>query len=159
MLATCVTEIAEKGALGVLVGLGVRVGGTRENGVSVKRGVNVGRGVLVGVISNVGLAVQVGSSLMGEGVAVGTKRLPPGGKGFRDDVGFTKINAKYPTIQAVKIKTMIERMSHVCMDPDRIPLNKLLIYITPLFILLRRKHHICYLFLLLDPIRQSQFLQ
>lgn len=59
VLSTFLMEVAVKGALGVLVGLGVRVGGTSENGVSVNMGVNVGRAVLVGVISSVGLAVHV----------------------------------------------------------------------------------------------------
>lgn len=86
MLSTCVTEIAVKGALGVVVGFGVRVGGTSENGVSVVNGVKVGRGVMVGVDSNVGLAVHVGSSLRGAGVFVGTAAaLLPGGKIFRDE--------------------------------------------------------------------------
>jgi len=60
VLSIFLMEVALKGAFGVLVGLGVRVGGTSENGVSVRIGVNVGRGVDVGVISNVGLAVHVG---------------------------------------------------------------------------------------------------
>lgn len=116
VLSTCCTD-AVKGALGVLVGLGVRVGGTSEKGVSVKIGVKVGRGVLVGVISNVGLAVHVGSSLIGAGVFVGVlANLPVGGKTFKDEFGLMKINKKYPAMQAVSTSTAIERISHVSKD-------------------------------------------
>jgi len=125
-----------KGALGVLVGFGVRVGGTSEKGVSVNNGVHVGRGVLVAVISRVGLAVHVGTSVAGAGVAVGTlgtNKPPPGGKIFKDEFGLMKINAKYPAMHVVMSSATIERMSHICMGGlEPFPLNKLFIVsITP----------------------------
>ena len=52
-------EVAPNGALGVLVGFEVLVGGTSEKDVLVKNGVNVGRGVLLGVNASVGLGVHV----------------------------------------------------------------------------------------------------
>lgn len=117
----------------MLVGLGVRVGGTSEKGVAVKIGVHVGTGVLVGVISNVGLGVHVGSSFIGAGVIVGVLASGPvGGRMFSDEFGSIKINAKYPAMQAVSTKTPIERISQTPME-DR----DFLIYITPLARLLR----------------------
>jgi len=107
-----------KGALGVEVGFGVLVGGTNENGVMVAKGVKVGRGVLVGVISSVGLDVHVGSIWISVGVAVGPcgpAAKPPGRRKFIDELGFTKTIAKYPTMQAVMIKTRIESISHMFM--------------------------------------------
>ena len=72
MLSWNVTETALNGALGVLVGFGVRVGGISENGVSVAIAVKVGRGVSVAVISSVGLAVHVAANCNGVGVEVGS---------------------------------------------------------------------------------------
>jgi len=117
VLSTCCTE-AVKGALGVLVGFGVRVGGTSEKGVSVKIGVQVGGGVRVGVISKVGLAVQVGSSLIGAGVFVGVLANRPdfGGKTFNDEFGSKNMIAKYPEIHTVITNTAIVRMSQVSRD-------------------------------------------
>jgi hypothetical protein len=69
---------------------------------------------------------------MGEGVSVGTPGRnsppPPGRRGFKDDCGYRKIIAKYPTIHTVSNKTIIERIFHIRSgDPDPLPLNKLLI--------------------------------
>lgn len=163
VLSIAFTDVALNGAFGVLVGFGVRVGGTSEKGVSVESGVNVGRGVLVGVHSGVGLAVHVGSSLMGSGVCVGgagtNKPPPPGCKGFNDEFGSRKMIAKYPTIQNVSNNTTIVRIFHVRSgESGPNPRNKLFIYITPLIVLLWRKHHICKSFLLFNPILQSLFL-
>src|SRR5512142_616258 len=118
-IALTVTEKA-KTILGVCVGLGVLVGGTSENGVSVARGVNVGRGVSLGVNTSVGLAVQVGSSFSRVGVSVGTGWLNtpwPGRKGLNREPGSIKTSAKYATRQAVRTRTRIESMSHICMAP------------------------------------------
>lgn len=96
VLSTCEVD-ALKGAFGVLVGFGVRVGGKSETGVALENGVNVGRGVLLGVNSSVGLAVQVGASWIGVFVAVGgwgRKMDLPGGSTFKLDPGLRKINPK-----------------------------------------------------------------
>src|SRR5215207_2132291 len=89
VLSTCVND-PPNGALGVLVGLAVLVGGTRENGVSVGSGVMVGRGVSLGVTTRVGLAVHVARSWMGVTVIVGTllPKIPsPGGRMFSEEAG------------------------------------------------------------------------
>jgi UDP-3-O-[3-hydroxymyristoyl] glucosamine N-acyltransferase len=85
------------GALGVRVGCGVFVGGTSENEVFVGNGVMVGRGVSVGVSSRVGLGVHVDCNWMGVTVNVGSafENGPcPGGRGFKEEAGLIKINAK-----------------------------------------------------------------
>lgn len=120
VLSTCVKDPL-KGALafvGVALGRGVLVGGTREKEVFVGIGVMVGRGVSVGVSSRVGLGVHVGWSCKGVTVNVGgglPNNPPPGGKIFSEEAGFTKIIAKYPTRQTVRIKTRIDRISQICM--------------------------------------------
>jgi len=116
VLSTCCDD-ALKGALGVALGFGVRVGGTSEKGVSVKIGVHVGRGVVVGVISNVGLAVHVASSLIGSGVFVGVLAyLPVGGRIFMEEFGLMKITKKYPAAHTVNTSIAIERISQVSND-------------------------------------------
>ncbi len=84
----------EKGALGVLVGTGVLVGGTREKKVGEGSGVKVGRGVSVTVGSIVGLAVQVAASWRGVGVQVGGALGSTGLSGLSCDMGFMKISTK-----------------------------------------------------------------
>ena len=121
MLSCCETE-AVNGALGVGVsvgGLGVFVGGTNENGVFVGMEVKVGRGVFVGVISSVGLEVHVACIWISVGVVVGPCcpliTTLPGRRKFMDESGLKKMSAKYPTRQAVMIKTRIESISHIFM--------------------------------------------
>jgi hypothetical protein len=71
------TEVAENGAfdvgvrVGVLVGVGVSVAGTRLAGVEVAGGVMEGSKVAVGERKIVGVTVQVGSICKGVMVAVG----------------------------------------------------------------------------------------
>lgn len=168
VLSTVVTD-ALNGALGVRVGVGgfgVLVGGTSENDVLVGMGVMVARGVSLGVTARVGLAVQVGSSFMGVDVDVGRGSLnnpPPGGMGLREEAGLIKINAKYPTMQAVRIKTRIESISHIGMEApeplDCVPSKSKssLIYVTPLGLLY--ENDTCLLALCLNPFPQRQFLQ
>src|SRR5215207_2307139 len=95
VLSTCAGVPAVNGALGVLVGLAVLVGGTSEKGVLVKNGVKVGRGVLLGVSSSVALGVQVACSPSGVTVAVGVLGPnPPGGKILKGELGVIKIYTK-----------------------------------------------------------------
>ena len=86
------TDEAEKGAFGVLVAVGVLVGsgvsvdGTKLAGVVVAGGVMDGNNVAVGERKTVGWGVQVGSNWMGVIVAVGVFRLAGFSK-FKVDPG------------------------------------------------------------------------
>ena len=79
-LSIALTEEAEKGAFGVRVGVGVFVGtgvsvaGTKLAGVVVAWGVIEGNKVAVGERNTVGVGVQVGSNWIGVIVAVGVLR-------------------------------------------------------------------------------------
>jgi len=73
------TEVAENGALGVgvkvgvLEGTGVSVAGTKFAGVFVGGASIVGRSVAVGEVNTVGVGVHVGSICSGVMVAVGIR--------------------------------------------------------------------------------------
>ena len=78
-LSIALTEAAEKGAfgvgviVGVRVGIGVSVAGTRFASVLVGGTSIVGRSVAVGEAKTVGVGVQVGSICRGVIVAVGIR--------------------------------------------------------------------------------------
>ena len=62
MVLSIYLTVAENGALGVAVGVGVLVGGTSEKGVAEGSSVKVGTRVGVSVTFCEGVAVHVGSS-------------------------------------------------------------------------------------------------
>ncbi len=107
--------VAENGAFGVGVRVGVFVGGTSSNAVDEGSSVKVGKrvGVIVGVVS-ARVAVHVGWSCIGVVVGVGgasnSARL--GGKGFNAEVGVTNIKTKYPPRQSVTSRIRMLSKSH-----------------------------------------------
>jgi hypothetical protein len=69
----------------------------------------------VGGIYGVALGVQVGSTLIGVMVGVGTSPRLLGEKGLIAMFGLRNTSRKYNPMQSVTSNTPIERMSHTCM--------------------------------------------
>ena len=90
------STVAENGAFGVLVAVGVMVAGVKENNVAEGIGVNVGASVAVGDRIGVGCGVQVASSPKGVMVGVGDwyAVTTTGGNGFIGEDGLIKIIPK-----------------------------------------------------------------